>query len=72
MQVIQIGNIAASLTAHMAESIPYVEDDILEGIVKEILPDCGIVIQAEKEEIMNNNGLGGILYSRCRVVKEND
>ena len=72
MEVIQIGNIADSVVSHIAEVMPYAEEDILKYVVKEILPDCGIVIEASKEEIMGNKDLGGVLYSKCRIVKEDD
>lgn len=69
MQAIMLGNIAAAVSAHVAEALgDAVEEDILKGIVKEILPDCGIVIGCAREEIKDNDALKGILYNQC-VVK---
>lgn len=73
MQATLIGNIAAVVSAHIAESLgDAVEEDILKGVVKEVLPECGIVLKAEKEELRDNPKVGALLYRDCDIVVRSD
>lgn len=52
MKVVMSGNIAAKVAAHIAESFDgVVEEDVLKGIVKEVLPDNGLVLKCDTPTI---------------------
>ena len=60
MKILFKGNIAAAVSAHIAESLRDVEEDILKGIVKEVLPECGLIVEATRDELKNNPDVGGL------------
>ena len=73
MRAMMMGNIAASVSAHIAESLgDAVDEDVLKGVVKEVLPAVGIVIAADKEEFIKSKSLGGLLYRDCDIVVRPD
>lgn len=68
MQVLSIGNTAAVVAAHIAESLGNVEEDILKGIVKEVVPECGLIVEATREELKNHPDICGLLYRDVEIV----
>lgn len=72
MQAILMGDIADSLTETVCQALPYVEKDILQAIVKEVLPQRGIVIEATKEELEGNKALGGLLYHEVEIKRRQE
>lgn len=67
MQAIMMGNIADVVCMEIEKSIPYLELNILKGVVGQILPKHGIVIQSSVDELRDNEGLGKCLYHDVEI-----
>ena len=75
MRVVQMGDIAESVCSEVRLALPYVEDDILSAVVRKVLPEHGIIIEATKRELRDNRELGGVLYNEVTLTttkKEKD
>lgn len=71
MQAVLIGNIADSVVMGIKKVLPYAEEQILQSAVEAIVPKCGIVIEAQKDELKGNDELGTWLYNDIEIkVKE--
>ena len=67
MQAIMIGSIADTVSREIKESIPYVEENVLKAIVVKILPKHGVIIEATRDEMKNNEELGSWLYQDIEI-----
>lgn len=70
MRAILMGDIANCLTETICHAIPYAEREILQAMVREVLPECGIVIETTKEELEGNKALGGLLYNEVELKRK--
>ena len=70
MKLVQMGNIAETLVENICRSLDYVEKDVLNGVIKEHLPSVGLIIEATKNELMNNPDLAGCMYREVEVAKK--
>lgn len=67
MQVIMIGSIAEAVSREIKESIPYVEEQILKAVVRQILPKHGIIVEAARDELKDTEELGTWLYHDIEI-----
>ena len=67
MQVVLMGDLVARLTETVCQALPYAEKEILHAAVREVLPERGIIIEADKQELQGNEALGGLLYHEVEV-----
>lgn len=72
MQAIMIGNILDAVCTEIEKSIPYLEQNVLRGIVGQFLPRNGIVVQASRDELKNNDELGIWLYHDIEIKAKDD
>ena len=72
MKLIEMGNLAEALVKNICDSLDYVERDVLRGIIKKQIPEFGLVIEATKEELMDNTDLAGCMYREVVVAKKKD
>ena len=72
MQAIMMGNIADVVCMEIEKSIPYLEQNVLRGIVGQFLPRNGIVVQASRDELKNNDELGIWLYHDIEIKAKDD
>ena len=72
MKLIEMGNLAETLVKTICNSLDYVEKDVLRGIIKEQIPSVGLVIEATKEELMDNTDLAGCMYREVVVTKKKE
>jgi len=72
MQAIMIGNIFDAVCTEIEKSIPYLEQNVLRGIVGQLLPRNGIVVQASRDELKNNDELGTWLYHDIEINAKED
>lgn len=72
MQAIMIGSIADAVSREIKESIPYVEENVLKEIVGKILPKHGVIIEATRDELKNDEELGSWLYQDIEIKAKND
>ena len=72
MQEIMMGNIADAVCMEIEKSIPYLELNILKGVIGQILPKHGIVVQASRDELKNSEELGNWLYHDIEIKAKDD
>lgn len=72
MQAIMIGNILDVVCTEIEKSIPYLEQNVLRGIVGQFLPRNGIVVQTSRDELKNNDELGTWLYHDIEIKAKDD
>ena len=58
--VVEMGNLAESLSRHIADSLPYVEREVVAGVIAVKVPEVGIMVRSSREEIQSI--AGNILY----------
>lgn len=72
MQVVLAGNLVSAVVSAIKSSIDYVEEDVLTGIVGEVLPVRGLVVEATKDELKNNDKLQEWMYHDIEIkAKDN-
>ena len=67
MQAIMIGNIADAVSREIIDSLPYVEETVLKAVVGKILPKHGIIVEAARDELKDNEELGTWLYNDIEI-----
>ena len=67
MQVIMIGSIAEAVSREIMDSFPYVEENVLKAVVGKILPKHGIIVEAARDELKDNDELGNWLYNDIEI-----
>ena len=72
MQAIMMGNIADAVCMEIEKSIPYLELNILKGVIGQILPKHGIVVQTSRDELKNSDELGNWLYHDIEIKAKDD
>ena len=70
MRTILMGDIADSLTDTVCQALPYADREILHAMVREVMPERGIVIEATKEELEGNKALVGLLYNEVEIMRK--
>ena len=69
MKLIEMGDLADSLVEHIVSAIPYIEEDVLRGIISESVPECGLIIEASRDEIEFNQNLSECLYHEVKISR---
>lgn len=64
MKVIMMGDIADAIAQTVAQALSGVDETVLGAIIREGMPERGIVIEASREELQN---LPNVLYSDVEV-----
>ena len=64
MKVIMMGDIADAIAQTVAQALSGVDETVLRAIIREGVPERGIVIEASREELQN---LPNVLYSDVEV-----
>ena len=72
MQVVLAGNLVSAVVSAIKSSLDYVEEDVLTGIVSEVLPMRGLVIEATKDELKNNYKLNEWMYHDIEISTKGD
>lgn len=72
MQAIMIGNVLDAVCTEIEKSISYLEHNVLRGVVGQFLPRNGIVVQASRDELKNNDELGTWLYHDIEIKAKED
>ena len=67
MQAIMIGNIADAVSREIMDSLPYVEETVLKAVVGKILPKHGVIVEAARDELKDNEELGAWLYHDIEI-----
>lgn len=67
MQVVLAGNIVSAVVSAIKASVDYVEENVLTGIVSEVLPMRGLVVEATKDELKNSDKLNEWMYHDIEI-----
>lgn len=66
MEVIMMGNIRGAIVDAIKRSLPYIEEPILKAALCEAVPERGLIIEAEIEELQRIE-IGALMYQPCTV-----
>ena len=67
MQVIMVGSIMDAVAREIVDSMPYVEENVLKGIIGKVLPKHGIIVEASRDELKDTDELGSWLYQDIEI-----
>ena len=72
MQAIMIGRIADAVSREINDYIPFVHESVLKSIVGKILPKHGVIIEATRDELKNDEERGAWLYQTVESKAKDD